>query len=792
MSAALLPNGKQQFIDINGKPLVAGKVYMYVPNSLIFKDTWQDSGETVLNTNPIILDSRGQAVIYGAGVYRQIVNDSAGNLIWDELVSNDASQAVIDNIADLRALGIAGAVFTPIFVEGYYAVGDGGGGNFFWDASNSSADNGGTIINPTGNAGNGRWVRITTNSNIPSVIDARWFGFVGDGSTHPLSSYFGSLGAAQAIFPFVSSLSDERDGVSIQAAIFALSPYITMPSAEENKLTDYGGEVTIPVCKFLVNQTIYLNPHIKVSGSGGFQTYTGISSAASITNPGTSVGIWTGAYNSYSVMFNATGFYISSNPTFSGTLSAGSTSTIAFNASGVPSIGNNTFVGSVVTITSGSGSSNSPRLIVSGSYAAPTYTATVLDPFNNGTPDNTSVVSIPAIAQGQRYTAPEGPSGTNNFNSGGAFNLTLTPGVCIRTMTLFAGSGCAVGIRLNGCPHGQIQDVTTSGFDTGVSINASYYFEKKNVANQYKYIGTALTNDNWGIITNGDNIPLLSAGNVSRMAANNRPWYIGANASTDPNPYLNTAFYCYAAASGNYTVIGGNAEQGDRGWYTGVLNVSAHGHNIENIGLYSVISGQIGWYNNGTHVQVDSLRFGQASNRDGSGGFPYVPVFGGITPYYTLSNSIPQSGQHVKWLDTMNFTFGGLVVLTNVTPGDQDSAPAAGSAILWDSYPTLTGTVTLANSWTAVATVEVISQQGVISLRGQVTGGTLTSGTVVGTIQTEFRPAQTVYATVGSGSSFASAVTINIQTNGQIVLQSTLGSASLALDGISWPSATGY
>lgn len=84
MSASLLPNGKQQFIDISGKPLVAGLVYMYVPSTLIFKNTWQDSSQSSLNANPIVLDSRGQAVIYGAGSYRQIVKDNLGNLIWDE------------------------------------------------------------------------------------------------------------------------------------------------------------------------------------------------------------------------------------------------------------------------------------------------------------------------------------------------------------------------------------------------------------------------------------------------------------------------------------------------------------------------------------------------------------------------------------------------------------------------------------------------------------------------------------------------------------------------------------
>ena len=86
MTASLVPNAKQQFEDINGNPLVGGFVYFYVINTLTPKDTWQDSAQQVLNTNPVILDSRGQAVIYGVGDYRQILTDSLGNLIWDKPV----------------------------------------------------------------------------------------------------------------------------------------------------------------------------------------------------------------------------------------------------------------------------------------------------------------------------------------------------------------------------------------------------------------------------------------------------------------------------------------------------------------------------------------------------------------------------------------------------------------------------------------------------------------------------------------------------------------------------------
>jgi hypothetical protein len=83
-TASILPNGKNQFEDINGDPLVGGTVTFYEPNTLVLKDTWQDDAQSILNTNPIVLDSRGQAIIYGDGVYRQRVKDSLGNLIWDE------------------------------------------------------------------------------------------------------------------------------------------------------------------------------------------------------------------------------------------------------------------------------------------------------------------------------------------------------------------------------------------------------------------------------------------------------------------------------------------------------------------------------------------------------------------------------------------------------------------------------------------------------------------------------------------------------------------------------------
>lgn len=108
--ASLIPNGKQYFVDDNGNPLVGGQVYFYVPNTSTKKNTFQDPGQTILNTNPVILDARGEAIIWGSGSYRQVVYDQFGNLIWDQL-TEDANAGLTGNMTD--AIFEAGTDFTP-------------------------------------------------------------------------------------------------------------------------------------------------------------------------------------------------------------------------------------------------------------------------------------------------------------------------------------------------------------------------------------------------------------------------------------------------------------------------------------------------------------------------------------------------------------------------------------------------------------------------------------------------------------------------------------------------------
>lgn len=92
-SATLLPNGQQQFINGSGVPYASGKVYFYsnYPTCTTLKNTWSDSAGSVLNTNPVILDSAGRATIFGSGAYCQVLKDSNDNTVWTKYTSDTSS-----------------------------------------------------------------------------------------------------------------------------------------------------------------------------------------------------------------------------------------------------------------------------------------------------------------------------------------------------------------------------------------------------------------------------------------------------------------------------------------------------------------------------------------------------------------------------------------------------------------------------------------------------------------------------------------------------------------------------
>ncbi len=118
--SSLIPNAEQQFFDLSGNPLAGGSVYFYSPGTMTPVNTWQDQALTILNTNPVVLDASGKAIIWGpdATSYRQIVQDSLGNTIWDQTAATTLG-AVLTTAGDIVIGGSAGAqTRLPIGADG--------------------------------------------------------------------------------------------------------------------------------------------------------------------------------------------------------------------------------------------------------------------------------------------------------------------------------------------------------------------------------------------------------------------------------------------------------------------------------------------------------------------------------------------------------------------------------------------------------------------------------------------------------------------------------------------------
>ena len=106
MSTILSPAPKLQFFTEGGIPLAGGKLYSYAAGTTTPLATYTTSTGTQNNTNPIILDSRGEAAVWlGAASYKLKLTDSTDVEIWtsDNITTQDAMNALIAFEASLAS-----------------------------------------------------------------------------------------------------------------------------------------------------------------------------------------------------------------------------------------------------------------------------------------------------------------------------------------------------------------------------------------------------------------------------------------------------------------------------------------------------------------------------------------------------------------------------------------------------------------------------------------------------------------------------------------------------------------
>jgi hypothetical protein len=107
MTTALTDTPKFRAIDSNGDPLVGGKLYTYVSGTTTPKTSYKDSAQGQENTNPVILDDRGQGEIWLDGLYTLTLDDADDVTQWSvdgissgEITTGPSLPTIISGDAD--------------------------------------------------------------------------------------------------------------------------------------------------------------------------------------------------------------------------------------------------------------------------------------------------------------------------------------------------------------------------------------------------------------------------------------------------------------------------------------------------------------------------------------------------------------------------------------------------------------------------------------------------------------------------------------------------------------------
>ncbi|MDI1254733.1 MAG: glycosyl hydrolase family 28-related protein [Flavobacterium sp.] len=147
----------------------------------------------------------------------------------------------VNTISDLRNLNPQPNDL--VYVNGYWYVGDGGGGYFNYKFEDSQDDNDGTIIKPISNTGNGRWLR-----QYNGYINARFFGVVRDWEM-PVSGFSNSEQIQKAI-DFATQYNFSNSTLS--------NPYLGMT-------------IYFPSGTYYIDNTIILKDKVNLLGDSGTQ-----------------------------------------------------------------------------------------------------------------------------------------------------------------------------------------------------------------------------------------------------------------------------------------------------------------------------------------------------------------------------------------------------------------------------------------------------------------------------------------------------------------------------------------
>jgi hypothetical protein len=443
--------------------------------------------------------------------------------------------------------------------------------------------------------------------------------------------------------------------ISFQSALNSVS-FIVSPTTQV-QCNAQGGEVCVPRGIYVITSTLYINSNIHIIGEdcGPLQQ----SHLQTTGFVGSAVIYYKNAIQK-SILFDATGFSFTTQSSYTGTASAGSSSGITI-TSGLTI---NTLGIVQITITSGTGVGQIRPIAV---YNSVTGVTSVSWPWTIP-PDNTSTWSIAGLTVGSRMTQLISAQ-ENAILNNGVGSYVQAPG--LRNLTLVSTTGHYMGVRMNVAPQCFLENLLIDGFQVSAEVTGCSYGRAQNVISAALLIGFAWVGSDRFLrvqcqdySVNGSSSPITTA---------NKPWFVEwmATEGIDPNSNYWTAHYF---TSGAGTSIGCDGEGGDRSYFVSTpVGESFYGCHMERFNY-------IGYYQNGgtaTWIGGDWYNTNTA------------PAFSGISCNLTIDGLSPNIGMGATAVTIGSFpnTYGGRVTVRDVIPQGGDSRPSAGSLVSWDAYP---------------------------------------------------------------------------------------------------------
>lgn len=168
MVASISPDPRLQFFANDGSPLVGGKLYTYAAGTTTPLVTYTSNSGLTPNTNPVILDSRGEASVwFGTSKYKFVLKDANDVEIWTQDNLQGAANADGSNAYGTWPISITGNAATATVANSVVA---GGAVNKIIAGTNIT-------ISPTTGVGDVTVNASTSGGSVTSVTGAGVYGF---------------------------------------------------------------------------------------------------------------------------------------------------------------------------------------------------------------------------------------------------------------------------------------------------------------------------------------------------------------------------------------------------------------------------------------------------------------------------------------------------------------------------------------------------------------------------------------------------------------------------------------